>query len=523
LTTVAAVLLIEVLAGATLWTVLTRSPIAGTWMTSGAKQIAKVYALATAAQAGGAALDPRTTFEPGRPGSIALSREYLSNNGIEYVASPAPGGPTVAFALLVGPDGRVVASTYPARYPASQPVAQVLPSQSQLITDALNGRPGSSAALGNEISVAETVWNNRQEPIGAIYLQEPQVSATNILTGLAGFMLASAVFWLIVSLPVGGLFGMVTTRGVVRRIERLVTATTRFAAGDFAQRVPVAQSDEVGQLEQHFNEMAEQLVEGMAQRQSLVEQQARREERARIEQEMSTAQHIQQSLLPKDVPALPGWQFIPYYKPAREVGGDFYDFLTLDDGRLGIVIGDVTGKGVPAALVMAITRTMLRTAAQTAASPGQALARVNDLLAADITPGMFVTCFYALLDPGTGRVDFANAGHDLPYWRHADGVRELRATGMPLGIQPGSCYDEQTATLAPGDRVLLYSDGLVEAHNPAREMFGFPRLMELVRVQADHASPIDALLCELTAFTGADWEQEDDVTLLVLSRASLSP
>src|SRR5262249_37065805 len=184
--------------------------------------------------------------------------------------------------------------------------------------------------------------------IGAIYIQQPQISGANVLTGLAGFMLASAVFWLIVSLPVGGLFGLITTRGVVRRVQRLVTATTGFAAGDFDQRVPVAQSDEDGQLEQHFNEMAEQLVEGMEQRQSLVEQQARREERARIEQELRTAQHIQQALLPKDVPALPGWQFIPYYKPAREVGGDFYGFLTLSGGRLGIVIGDVTGKGVPA-------------------------------------------------------------------------------------------------------------------------------------------------------------------------------
>src|SRR5262249_21968693 len=131
----------------------------------------------------------------------------------------------------------------------SQPVGQVLPSQSQLITEALNGRPGSSAALGNEISVAETVRNNHQDPIGVIYVQEPQISGANVLTGLAGFMLASAVFWLIVSLPVGGLFGLITTRGVVRRVHRLVTATTGFAAGDFAQRVPVAQADEVGQLE----------------------------------------------------------------------------------------------------------------------------------------------------------------------------------------------------------------------------------------------------------------------------------
>jgi HAMP domain-containing protein len=210
-------------------------------------------------------------------------------------------------------------------------------------------------------------------------------------------VLISAVFWLLLTLPVGMVFGLITTRGLVRRLHHLVTATTRFAEGDYTQRVPITRADEVGQLEQHFNQMAEQLVESMEQRQLLIEQNARQEERARIEQEMRTAQHIQQSLLPRDVPALPDWHFTPYYKPAKEVGGDFYDFLQFDDGRLGIVIGDVSGKGVPAALVMAITRTMVRTAAGATASPGEVLARVNALLSADITTGMFVTCFYALL------------------------------------------------------------------------------------------------------------------------------
>src|SRR5262249_9000771 len=156
------------------------------------------------------------------------------------------------------------------------------------------------------------------------------------------------------------------------------------------QRVPVARADEVGQLEAHFNQMAEQLVESQAQRQILIEHTARQAERARIEQEMQTARHIQEALLPKGAPALPGWQFTPYYKPAREVGGDFYDFLMLDDGRLCLFIGDVSGKGVPAALVMATTRTLLRTAARSAPSPGQVLAITNDLLAPDIPAGTFV-------------------------------------------------------------------------------------------------------------------------------------
>lgn len=524
LTTVAAVLLLEILLATTIWALLTYSSIANDGFIAGARQTAKLYALAAAAEAGGAALDPHTTFEPGQPSSIALSKDFFSNNNanIQYISTRSPGTQNTAFALLISPDGHVLASSYPARYPITTPVAQLLPGKSHLITNALAGVPGSAidnTPQGRIITAVETVWS-RGRAIGAVYVQVPAFSGSGILQGFAGVLLFSGVFWLVITLPVGILFGLITTRGVVRRLRHLVNATTQFAGGDYTQRVPITRKDEVGQLEQHFNQMAEQLVESMAQRQVLIEQNARQAERARIEQEMHTAQQIQQSLLPKDVPALPGWQFTPYYKPAKEVGGDFYDFLTFDDGRLGIVIGDVAGKGVPAALVMAITRTMLRTAAQGTSSPGQVLARVNDLLSADIPPGMFVTCFYAILDPGNGYLHYANAGHDLPYRRYSTGVAELRATGMPLGMMPESSYEEQEATLAPGDSVLFYSDGLVEAHNTQRDMFGFPHLMALIREHTCDISLINFLLGELAAFTGVDWEQEDDVTIVVLNRAA---
>jgi serine phosphatase RsbU (regulator of sigma subunit) len=252
------------------------------------------------------------------------------------------------------------------------------------------------------------------------------------------------------------------------------------------------------------------------------EQQVEVRERERIEQELRTAQDIQHAFLPKDVPALPGWQLVPYYQPAREVGGDFYDFLLFEDGRLGIVIGDVTDKGIPAALVMTATRTMLRTAAQEKASPCEVLARVNDLLYAEIPSRMFVTCFYAILDPSNGRMRYANAGHDLPYRRHQGGVSELWATGMPLGMMPGTGYEEHEITLAPAESLLFYSDGLVEAHNSRREMFGFPRLKTVLQEQGDGVPLIDLLLDELKRFTGEAWEQEDDVTLVTLQRTTES-
>jgi serine phosphatase RsbU (regulator of sigma subunit) len=248
------------------------------------------------------------------------------------------------------------------------------------------------------------------------------------------------------------------------------------------------------------------------------QQQAEARDRERIEQELKVAQLIQQQFLPKSLPDLPSWHVAAFYRPARTVGGDFYDFIPLPDGRHMVVIGDVTDKGVPAALVMASTHALLRGAAPRLISPGEVLAHVNDLLCADIPAHMFVTCLAVVLDPASGLLEFANAGHDVPYVRTQGGVAELRARGMPLGLMPGMAYEEKTFQMRPGDSVLLHSDGLAEAHNPDREMFGFPRVAALVgRTEAGEAL-IDACLAELEAFTGRDHEQEDDITLVMIER-----
>ncbi len=247
-------------------------------------------------------------------------------------------------------------------------------------------------------------------------------------------------------------------------------------------------------------------------------------ERERIETELRVARTIQQTLLPKEVPALAGWEIAAHWQPAREVSGDFYDFLHLDDGRLGVIIADVTDKGVPAALVMATTRALLRAAAERLVAPGDVLARANDVLCPDIPPKMFVTCLYAVIDTATGLVRYANAGHDAPYLRRsAGGVEELRARGMPLGLLPGMPYDEKEITLQPGDTLLLYSDGLVEAHNTQRAMLGFPQLRSLTEGHAGGAALIPFLMDQLAAFTGPNWEQEDDVTLLTVQRLAAAP
>jgi serine phosphatase RsbU (regulator of sigma subunit) len=271
-------------------------------------------------------------------------------------------------------------------------------------------------------------------------------------------------------------------------------------------------------LERRVAERTEQLKIAMA------KQQEEAQERERIEQELRVARLIQQTLLPKSVPGLAGYDVAAYYGPAREVGGDFYDFLELEDGRLGLVVGDATGHGVPAALMMANTQSVLRAVAQRGGSePGRILAEVNEVLRSYIPPSMFVTCFYAILDPKSGTLRYANAGHDLPYLWHGGDCEELRARGMPLGLMPGMSYEEKEMVLDTGEGVLFYSDGLVEAHNPEGEMFGFPRLRALIAQHAEERSLRDFLMKELHSFTGEEWEQEDDITLLTLRRfASLS-
>jgi serine phosphatase RsbU (regulator of sigma subunit) len=245
-------------------------------------------------------------------------------------------------------------------------------------------------------------------------------------------------------------------------------------------------------------------------------------ERERVEQELLVARRIQQASLPKEVPELEGWQISPIYQPAREVGGDFYDFHLLSEGRLGVVVGDATGKGVPAALVMSTTCGMLQLAAQALgfSSPGEVLERVNEALFARIPPSMFVTCFYAILEPQSGSLSYANAGHDLPYLHRNGEAEELRARGMPLGLMPGMSYEEKEIVLEAGESALFYSDGLVEAHNPEGEMFGFPRLRALVAKHGLDRSLGNILMEELYSFVGEGWEQEDDITLLTLERAA---
>jgi serine phosphatase RsbU (regulator of sigma subunit)/anti-sigma regulatory factor (Ser/Thr protein kinase) len=322
----------------------------------------------------------------------------------------------------------------------------------------------------------------------------------------------------------------------VSRLELRSPAVDALRAAGVALVVPlVSQGELIGTLnlgprlsEQEYSTddrrllttLAAQAAPAIRVAQLVREQAEEAAERERLAQELRVATLIQQQFLPRELPHLPHWQVAAFYGPARAVGGDFYDFIEMSDGRIGIAVGDVTDKGVPAALVMARTHSVLRAEASRLTSPGEILSRANELLCPEMPARMFVTCLFAILDPSTGRIVLANAGHNLPFVRTGDEITELRATGMPLGLMPGIKYEEVEGVIAPDSNVLLYSDGLIEAHDGKREMFGFGRLREALKVDDAGSELLDRLLETLNAFTGPDHEQEDDITLVTLRRSA---
>jgi serine phosphatase RsbU (regulator of sigma subunit) len=247
-------------------------------------------------------------------------------------------------------------------------------------------------------------------------------------------------------------------------------------------------------------------------------------QRRQFEHELALGRQVQLSLLPKSCPAVAGWECAAVYEPARIVAGDFYDFVELPgkSGRLGFVIADVVGKGVAAALYMALSRTMVRTAALSGRHPAEALVRANKLILKDSRSDQFVTVFYAVLDPHNGKLVYSNAGHNRPLWlRAATGeVRELTARGIVLGIFEEVELEEQEIDVAPGDLLLFYTDGVTEATNAEGQLFGEDRLRAVL---AEHTTStaeqvIQAVTGAVKAFVG-DTPQSDDMTLFVLKRS----
>ncbi len=242
--------------------------------------------------------------------------------------------------------------------------------------------------------------------------------------------------------------------------------------------------------------------------------------------ELAIAGRIQEGFFPEKVPHIPGWQLAAKLEPARETSGDFYDFIPLPNGRLGIVVADVADKGAGAALYMTSIRTLIRTfAVEYATQPELALSTANDRIVSDTHTDMFVTVFYGILDPVTATLTYCNAGHNPPYLLGAQKgnvIQALRKTGMPLGIHKETTWGQDTVQFAPGDVLVLYTDGLTEAQNVREEFFGEERLLKAAQANRRSASAQDmqeALLAEVHEFVGHA-PQFDDLTLVVVVRGS---
>ncbi len=267
-----------------------------------------------------------------------------------------------------------------------------------------------------------------------------------------------------------------------------------------------------------------EIINGIAQQAALAIQndllQAEMVVRERLETEVQLARQIQQTFLPTTLPSFPGWQISARWRTARQVGGDFYDVIELPNGRLGLFIADVADKGVPAALFMALTRTLVRAAVIETESPAEALTRVNNLLLPDTQQGMFVTAVYAVLDVASGGLTYANAGHNPPLWVNGSEVQKLTRTGIALGAAEGVTMSERVIQLQAGDSFLLYTDGLTEAFSPDGDLFGEDRLVEAA-LQGNQAATCDELIAAVDKALN-DFIQStplgDDLTMLVVKR-----
>lgn len=294
----------------------------------------------------------------------------------------------------------------------------------------------------------------------------------------------------------------------------------------------VAQDDVLGALlvgdvggDQQVSSRHEDILVGMAQQVALALEnfrlQAQERERLRLSEELQIARRIQASLLPKTTPIIPGYDLAHTWQSAREVGGDFYSFLTLPGGRRGLLVGDVADKGVPAALFMATSLTSLRNAAQGQESPRRVLSQVNKVVAADQGPDIFVTAWYGVLDPAQGALTYANAGHSLAlHLSAADGAtRRLRTAGTPLGVLSRPAIGQETCVLAPGDVVLLYTDGVTDALNENGDEFGQDRLESVLFAHRDQSAQaiLDAIVQAVHAHVGAA-PIFDDITIVLLKR-----
>ncbi|HQN90363.1 MAG TPA: SpoIIE family protein phosphatase, partial [Methanoregulaceae archaeon] len=310
-----------------------------------------------------------------------------------------------------------------------------------------------------------------------------------------------------------GILTLLFTRHLTRPIEELRKGSEAIGAGNLDYAVNVQSGDEFEDLAASFNHMAADLKDHI---ENLKKTTAEKE---RIEKELEIAKVIQQSFLPETAPRLPGMELEGFNLPAAEVGGDFYDFIALDDEQWGLVIADVSGKGVPAALFMALSRTLVRASTSHYHDPAESIREANLNIFLDSKTSMFVTLFYAVLDASRKVLTYVNAGHNPPmlFSSGTSGVTLLEAQGIALGVIDTIDLESVTVPLHPGDVVVLYTDGVTEATNDRDEEYGVTRLSDIVMASRDLPAReiITTIVEDVIRFTGAR-PQFDDITLMIL-------
>lgn len=315
------------------------------------------------------------------------------------------------------------------------------------------------------------------------------------------------------------LFVVVTILSVVfaqiitRPVEELRRGSEAIGAGDLEYRVQIATGDEFEDLAHSFNKMASDLKD------HIDELQRTTAEKERFAKELEIAKGIQQSFLPDSAPEIAGIELVAKNIPALEVGGDFYDFIPIAKDRWGLVIADVSGKGVPAALFMALSRTLIRASTMANPDPATAIGHANQLICEDSKTSMFVTLFYAILDSRAMTLHYVNAGHNPPLLLHSaeSDVMLLKARGIALGVIDDVDLQSVKVDLRPGDVLVLYTDGVTEAFNDKDEEFGEDRLLRVITENRDRPAQeiMEQILAAITAFAG-ERPQYDDITIMVL-------
>jgi sigma-B regulation protein RsbU (phosphoserine phosphatase) len=245
-------------------------------------------------------------------------------------------------------------------------------------------------------------------------------------------------------------------------------------------------------------------------------------EHQRVERELELAADIQTSFMPRRAPRLEGWDISGRIESAREASGDFIDIVELGDGRWGVLVADVSGKGIAAAIYMALARTVIRTyALDRSSSPAGVTAAANRRILEDTDDDFFVTAFYGVLDPSTCGFTYASAGHDPALLSRHRGLERLESTGVPLGLLPEASWTERTVSLEDGDVLLVHTDGVTDAQNASGEFFGADRLGETLEASRGESSRqiVEAVVTAVRDFVG-DEPQTDDMSLLVVRRSS---